>query len=31
MGTRGGAARVMTLLRLEEIKPASPLPLEPAD
>jgi Lrp/AsnC family transcriptional regulator, leucine-responsive regulatory protein len=28
LSTRGGAARVMTLLRLEEIKPASPLPLE---
>ena len=31
LSTRGGAARVMTLLRLEELKPASPLPLEPAD
>jgi Lrp/AsnC family transcriptional regulator, leucine-responsive regulatory protein len=30
LSTRGGAARVMTLLRLEEIKPTSPLPLEPA-
>ncbi len=30
LSTRGGAARVMTLLRLEELKPASPLPLEPA-
>ena len=28
LSTRGGAARVMTLLRLEELKPASPLPLE---
>jgi len=28
LSTRGGAARVMTLLRLEEIKPASPLPLQ---
>jgi Lrp/AsnC family transcriptional regulator, leucine-responsive regulatory protein len=31
LSTRGGAARVMTLLRLEELKPLSPLPLEPAD
>lgn len=31
LSTRGGAARVMTLLRLEELKPASPLPLEPAE
>lgn len=30
LSTRGGAARVMTLLRLEELKPASPLPLEPS-
>ena len=30
LSTRGGAARVMTLLRLEELKPASPLPLAPA-
>jgi Lrp/AsnC family transcriptional regulator, leucine-responsive regulatory protein len=30
LSTRGGAARVMTLLRLEELKPLSPLPLEPA-
>jgi Lrp/AsnC family leucine-responsive transcriptional regulator len=30
LSTRGGASRVMTLLRLEEIKSASPLPLEPA-
>ena len=29
LSTRGGAARVMTLLRLEELKPASPLPLKP--
>jgi Lrp/AsnC family transcriptional regulator, leucine-responsive regulatory protein len=29
LSTRGGAARVMTLLRLEEIKPPAPLPLEP--
>jgi Lrp/AsnC family leucine-responsive transcriptional regulator len=29
LSTRGGAARVMTLLRLEELKPSSPLPLEP--
>jgi Lrp/AsnC family transcriptional regulator, leucine-responsive regulatory protein len=28
LSTRGGAARVMTLLRLEELKPASPLPLQ---
>jgi Lrp/AsnC family leucine-responsive transcriptional regulator len=27
LSTRGGAARVITLLRLEELKPASPLPL----
>jgi Lrp/AsnC family transcriptional regulator, leucine-responsive regulatory protein len=27
LSTRGGAQRVMTLLRLEELKPASPLPL----
>jgi Lrp/AsnC family transcriptional regulator, leucine-responsive regulatory protein len=31
LSTRGGAARVTTLLRLEELKPASPLPLEAAD
>ncbi len=31
LSTRGGAARVMTLLRLEELKPASPLPLQPAE
>ncbi len=30
LSTRGGAARVMTLLRLEELKPLSPLPLESA-
>ena len=28
LSTRGGAQRVMTLLRLEELKPASPLPME---
>jgi Lrp/AsnC family leucine-responsive transcriptional regulator len=28
LSTRGGAARVITLLRLEELKPRSPLPLE---
>src|SRR5437764_9852890 len=27
LSTRGGAARVMTLLRLAELKPSSPLPL----
>jgi Lrp/AsnC family transcriptional regulator, leucine-responsive regulatory protein len=27
LSTKGGAQRVMTLLRLEELKPASPLPL----
>jgi Lrp/AsnC family transcriptional regulator, leucine-responsive regulatory protein len=31
LSTRGGAARVMTLLRLEELKPASPLPVEQTD
>jgi Lrp/AsnC family leucine-responsive transcriptional regulator len=31
LSTRGGAARVLTLLRLEELKPPSPLPLEPPD
>lgn len=31
LSTRGGAARVMTLLRLEELKPSSPLPLEATD
>ena len=30
LSTRGGAARVMTLLRLEELKAASPLPLNAA-
>src|SRR5438270_4858615 len=30
LSTRGGAARVMTLLRLEELKPVSPLPVEAA-
>jgi Lrp/AsnC family leucine-responsive transcriptional regulator len=29
LSTRGGAQRVMTYLRLEQLKPASPLPLEP--
>jgi Lrp/AsnC family leucine-responsive transcriptional regulator len=28
LSTRGGASRVTTLLRLEELKPASPLPLD---
>jgi Lrp/AsnC family leucine-responsive transcriptional regulator len=28
LSTRGGAARVNTLLRLEELKPTSPLPLD---
>ena len=28
LSTRGGAARVNTLLHLEELKPAAPLPLE---
>ncbi len=28
LSTRGGAARITTLLRLEELKPASPLPLQ---
>jgi Lrp/AsnC family leucine-responsive transcriptional regulator len=27
--TRGGAQRMITLLRLEELKPSSPLPLRP--
>ena len=31
LSTRGGAARVITFLRLEELKPSSPLPLEPAE
>ncbi|HTU29183.1 MAG TPA: Lrp/AsnC family transcriptional regulator [Solirubrobacteraceae bacterium] len=30
LSTRGGASRVTTLLRLEELKPASPLPLSVA-
>jgi Lrp/AsnC family transcriptional regulator, leucine-responsive regulatory protein len=30
LSTRGGASRVTTLLRLEELKPSSPLPLDPA-
>ena len=30
LSTRGGAARVTTLLHLEELKPAAPLPLAPA-
>jgi hypothetical protein len=29
LSTRGGT-RLLTLLRLEELKPSSPLPLEPA-
>jgi Lrp/AsnC family transcriptional regulator, leucine-responsive regulatory protein len=29
LSTRGGAQRLVTLLRLEELKPASPLPLTP--
>jgi Lrp/AsnC family transcriptional regulator, leucine-responsive regulatory protein len=31
LSTRGGAARVITFLRLEELKPASPLPLEASE
>jgi Lrp/AsnC family leucine-responsive transcriptional regulator len=31
LSTRGGATRVTTLLRLEELKPASPLPVPEAD
>ncbi len=31
LSTRGGAARVNTFLRLEELKPASPVPLEPSE
>lgn len=27
LSTRGGAARMTTMLRLQELKPASPLPL----
>jgi Lrp/AsnC family leucine-responsive transcriptional regulator len=30
LSTRGGAQRLITLLRLEELKPASPLPLTPS-
>jgi Lrp/AsnC family leucine-responsive transcriptional regulator len=30
LSTRGGASRVQTYLRLEELKPSSPLPLEPS-
>lgn len=30
LSTRGGAQRVTTLLRLEQLKPASPLPLQPS-
>jgi Lrp/AsnC family transcriptional regulator, leucine-responsive regulatory protein len=30
LATRGGAQRIITLLRLEELKPASPLPLTPS-
>jgi Lrp/AsnC family transcriptional regulator, leucine-responsive regulatory protein len=30
LSTRGGAARVTTLLRLEELKPPSPLPITPS-
>jgi Lrp/AsnC family transcriptional regulator, leucine-responsive regulatory protein len=30
LSTRGGVSRAMTSLRLEELKPASPLPLETA-
>jgi Lrp/AsnC family leucine-responsive transcriptional regulator len=29
LSTRGGASRVTTLLHLEELKPAAPLPLTP--
>ena len=28
LSTRGGAQRLITLLRLSELKPASPLPLQ---
>jgi Lrp/AsnC family leucine-responsive transcriptional regulator len=31
LSTRGGAQRLITLLRLEELKPASPLPLVATD
>jgi Lrp/AsnC family leucine-responsive transcriptional regulator len=30
LSTRGGASRLVTLLRLEELKPSSPLPLQSA-
>jgi Lrp/AsnC family transcriptional regulator, leucine-responsive regulatory protein len=30
LATRGGATRIVTLLRLGELKPSSPLPLEPS-
>jgi Lrp/AsnC family transcriptional regulator, leucine-responsive regulatory protein len=30
LSTRGGATRLVTLLRLRELKPTSPLPLSPA-
>jgi Lrp/AsnC family transcriptional regulator, leucine-responsive regulatory protein len=30
LSTRGGATRLVTLLRLRELKPSSPLPLSPA-
>jgi Lrp/AsnC family leucine-responsive transcriptional regulator len=30
LSTRGGAQRVTTLLRLEQLKPASPLPFQPS-
>ena len=31
LSTRGGAARITTLLHLEELKPASPLPVRVAE
>ncbi|HTP23140.1 MAG TPA: Lrp/AsnC family transcriptional regulator [Solirubrobacteraceae bacterium] len=31
LSTRGGAQRVITFLRLEELKPSSPLPIEPSE
>jgi Lrp/AsnC family leucine-responsive transcriptional regulator len=31
LSSRGGATRVTTLLRLEQLKPSSPLPLNPND
>lgn len=31
LATRGGAQRIVTLLRLAELKPASPLPLTPRE